>query len=361
MWHGQRSLEATLRRGSLQERNYSDFCLILPEQNYFEVADETGLVHAKELSVSSLDEFELWWNALSSRLAMWYPVSIEGDVKSDIEGRTSSELSIFGTDPQKKENCTSSTDRPSIPLKFGKFSMVTKADYQGSFPTSVANKSETFGIVVTGFGESRMDQTSLVVFFKNWRRGDFNRSFSDLTLAARDLGSLELEDISKIVDSEATRDVDVFEVLGLKIPIAQLAAWGSIVVLGIQIYLLLFLKQLSGKLGAEDPGWDVPWIGMDQTKFAQRMLFLTLVLLPCIAVAVLGGRAISLMVADYSDPEVWWKLTMSRQQGIVLGLRSFLVAAVFTAACVLSARSWKYRPKTVQREPMPSCPPQLFE
>ena len=48
---------------------------------------------------------------------------------------------------------------------------------------------------------------------------------------------------------------------------AKLAIWGTVILLGVQIYLLSFLKQLSGKLGPDDAGWDVPWVGMDQTKF----------------------------------------------------------------------------------------------
>ena len=125
-----------------------------------------------------------------------------------------------------------------------------------------------------------------------------------------------------------------------------------------QIYLLLFLKQLSGKLGPDDAGWDVPWGGMDQTQFAQYLLFLTLVLLPCAAIALLGGRATLQITADYHHKTAhfgqftsplwkWSPLVLAKMALILVTLAVSIVSAIL---------SWKYRPR-IKREPsLPSQP-----
>src|SRR5215472_12744194 len=35
-----------------------------------------------------------------------------------------------------------------------------------------------------------------------------------------------------------------------------------------QLYFFLYLGKLDGRLRPDDPGWDVPWIGMDCSKLA---------------------------------------------------------------------------------------------
>ena len=160
-----------------------------------------------------------------------------------------------------------------------------------------------------------------------------------------------MEDIEKILDIEAARGEEVVEVLGFKIPLEQMTLWGTVIVLGVQIYFLLFLKQLESRLTPEDAGWDVPWIGIDQTKLGQYILFLTMVVLPCAALAVLGGHAILSVTADYRDAAGhFWHWPPS-----ILGKIAVILVAL-GAATVLAAFSWKYRPQIAPEPELPEYP-----
>jgi hypothetical protein len=46
----------------------------------------------------------------------------------------------------------------------------------------------------------------------------------------------------------------------------------------------------SRKLKPEDPGWDVPWIGMDSSQLSKTILYVSLVVLPCIAAILLSSE-----------------------------------------------------------------------
>lgn len=118
----------------------------------------------------------------------------------------------------------------------------------------------------------------------------------------------------------------------MKFPAGQATVWGIIILLSVQLYLYLYLKQLNGKLGESDPGWDVPWIGMDTSRPA-RVIFLTTVLvLPCSAVGAL---------ATYSALHRWPSL--ARDSYSVTTDAALTGAFIFAA--ILGALSWKYRPK----------------
>lgn len=209
---------------------------------------------------------------------------------------------------------------------------------EGTYEADIRAKNDTlFPTIVLDvekIDRTELSQQHLASFFGNWKVGEFRRSFTDLQQATKDSKSLELGEIEKILDPQAARG-EVLEILTLKIPIDQVAIWGTVVILGVQVYFVLFLRQLSGKLSHDDAAWDVPWIGMDQTKFAQYVLFLTIVVLPCGAIGALGVRTISLIVADYrSQPEQLW---------LVVAKIATIVGS-FALAVTLAVLSWKHRP-----------------
>src|SRR5262249_10601695 len=115
-------------------------------------------------------------------------------------------------------------------------------------------------------------------------------------------------------------------------------------------YFLLYLKQLSGKLKPGDPGWDVPWVVMDQSPMAYGVSFVTLTGLPCVSIILLTYR--SLLWLSKND---WGRTegTLSLVERIC-GLAAALIAVGY-----LAISSWRHRPQ-VSPEP-PPCPAPLFE
>jgi hypothetical protein len=94
---------------------------------------------------------------------------------------------------------------------------------------------------------------------------------------------------------------------------------------------LTYLRQLSGKLHVDDAGWDVPWIGMNQSSLAVSMFFVSLILLPLLAVALLARQA----------------LTQSRDYIVI---KSGGLISGFAVSLVLGILSWRSRPKLGQDE-----------
>lgn len=177
----------------------------------------------------------------------------------------------------------------------------------------------------------KVSQQMVADQFKNWKVGSFDTSFPDLARAGHDLEALELDDVEKFISSEAAKGTEVFEAFGMKFPAGQITLWGIVVLLGVQLYFFVYLKQLSGKLAQTDAGWDVPWIGMDTSPLAQSIFFLTVVLLPCLAMALLGTHAVS----QLDRPIVWRSWPTAEALG---------VAVAFIPTAVLGLLSWRYRP-----------------
>jgi hypothetical protein len=206
-----------------------------------------------------------------------------------------------------------------------------------------------------------ISQQTLADYFK-WKTGSFDSAFRDLLNAARELEVLEFGDIEKIISAESAKGSEVFEAFGMKFPVGQITFWGIVVLLSVQGYFLIYLKQLSGKLRDDDAGWDVPWIGMNQSGPSKTIFFATTLILPCLALAFLGGRATKEIIADYWEPTNHFvRLTVALRDWrfwILARVIGFLVALLIGIG--LGTLSWKFRPR-LSKEDAPRCSPQLFE
>jgi hypothetical protein len=182
-------------------------------------------------------------------------------------------------------------------------------------------------IPVATCGRLKLTQQKLVERFPNWQGGRFDQSFSDLARAAKGREALSLEDVQRIVSEDAGRGSEVLEIFGLKFPVSGVLAGGIPVILySIQLYFFVYLRRLSEKpLEQSDPGWDVPWIGMDQSRLARCILFATIILLPCLSLG-------------------YWGYRTSLQQGnlwVVVKIMGFIPALIF------GILSWNYRPGSI--------------
>ena len=127
---------------------------------------------------------------------------------------------------------------------------------------------------------------------------------------------------------EINRTSDAFEAFGLKIPAQATTLWGAVLILGVQLYLLTHLIELTRKIDAADPGWEVAWIGIYQRGLARVLFFCSAILLPPITVFVVGYKAVTLSTNITRSVEIQAWLLM-----IVGGLISIIVAAI-TARCL---------------------------
>jgi len=93
-----------------------------------------------------------------------------------------------------------------------------------------------------------------------------------------------------LLSDENTKGAEVFEAFGMKFPAGQITFWGDILLLSVQLYFLVYLRQLSGKLKPDDAGWDVPWIGMNSSATSKVMCCVSFAVMPVVASTCIGWQ-----------------------------------------------------------------------
>jgi hypothetical protein len=214
--------------------------------------------------------------------------------------------------------------------------------------------------------EIPIKQQGLLYFFPNWQTGTFRASFYDLDEATRGYGTLTLDRVNKLLTEENTKSSEVFEAFGMKFPAGQITLWGDILLLSVQLYFLVYLRQLSGKLKPEDAGWDVPWIGMNSSVTAKAISYLSFVILPVVTAICVGWQGAVRASIGYlyrTDQWFWFHLRANPWTWhYTVPLEVFLLILAALASGYLGLLSWKYRPQIAPEPPKPpSCPAQLFE
>ena len=179
-------------------------------------------------------------------------------------------------------------------------------------------------------------------------QGQFASTFPDLALAAAGREDLDLRILAPQIYADAAKGDEAFEAFGMKFPSDQITRWGLVVLICVQLYLFLYLKQLYNKLQPDDPGWDAPWIVMDQSLLARAIVFLSVVVLPIIAADVVMAQAYKQYAVQHGDRAGLRMLWTPKADLIYLG---------FAVSVALSFLSWEYRPRLVE----PRAPLQLFE
>jgi hypothetical protein len=163
-----------------------------------------------------------------------------------------------------------------------------------------------------------------------------------------EVADLPLQDIKEFLHDEAAKGQEVFEAFGMKLPAGKVTLWGEILVLSVQLYFFIYLRQVAGKLRPDDPGWDVPWVSMDTSRLSKTVVFVSLVVLPVAATALLGVQAF-LVWRKTAWPYEGWSRLLHPSEPFALGI------AVIASIC-LGILSWRYRPKVEAEEPSYSSP-----
>ena len=144
---------------------------------------------------------------------------------------------------------------------------------------------------------------------------------------------MDLEDLKRVVAEDAARGNEVLGVFGLKFPVGGAKVWSILVLLCIQLYFVVYLRQLSRrKLEQSDPGWDVPWIGMDQWWVARSLLFITITLLPFISLGSWG------VITSLRQGHLWIVMRNIGFPSLIFGVLPSLILGVL---------SWHYRPGSI--------------
>lgn len=304
---------------------------------------------------TTLTDFASWWDKLNSPRVLVYVDRVKSRGKAGY---------LFGTLPvvpvavfEKSTDLPSDTASSDTPLSAPRL-------YQRQSPVVVwddANSKSPFAFEmdVSEWTEISLLQSSFIGRFCknttdppndrlcNWKTGAFSMSFSDLSRATEGLGSSDLEETRKRLLDSTAKASEVFEAFGMKFPIGQITGWGITAVLVVQFYMLIYLRQLAGKLRLDDPGWDVPGIGMNTSPTAQFAFFFTLIVGPAVAIGLLCGRAgIDILVDSTNGTWRLWQWTWL-PGNLTAAFRVAGLVLAFIWTVMLGLMSWKYRPRLV--------------
>jgi hypothetical protein len=270
-------------------------------------------------------QFRAWWDELldRARTVSFAHVIANGTAK--------------GPDPNEKwvyyDGEVSATPR-GAPVEL-KLNLTSDS---GAYEGTVDEGRTTITLPVTAIEECEIDRAALKRIFPNWGTESFDKAFPDLAKALGSFYEVSIEDMKDRLSQETGKGEESFELFSLKLPVRQLTTWGALILLSLQLYFYLHLSELSKKLGVDDPGWDIPWIGMYESRISRSLFFLSSCAIPTVVVGLLAFYSSSSMLRDLPS---WSAL---RDNKLLVAWMCCFAVAVFASA-LLSFLSWKYRPR----------------
>jgi hypothetical protein len=138
-----------------------------------------------------------------------------------------------------------------------------------------------FNVVL--FFTTTVRQRDVLDLFPGSPPGNFATSFPDLDRATAGIQSLDLDSVSRYLQANSSSS-EVFEAFGLKIPSEQVTAWGTVVILCIQLSLYIYLRGFKNPLEPSDKAWDVGWFAVNDAFLPRSAFFITVFLLPAMTV-----------------------------------------------------------------------------
>src|SRR5262249_32038304 len=130
----------------------------------------------------------------------------------------------------------------------------------------------------------------------DWRthRGQFEEAFPELASMPEELRYVPVDQVASRLRDMQPRAEQQVEVVGLKIPTDDLVRWGTVLLLGAQLYLWIHVRELRGRLKKGSMGWHVAWIGIYRSSFAFAAVVVTTSLLPVLSYWTLLSRTAGL-------------------------------------------------------------------
>lgn len=332
---------------SKPQRGYEDrvvlHCLY-PKENWHQLSN-TNPDWSPSTFPRTLNEFASWWEGLKNPYTIYVPseISDEGQVWGGPKR-------LVGRFVRGTAGTSEKTLRAEIQL-----TLDVREDDDEYFYVAMLDGLRILTIPINQVTGYKVTQGTISRgYLHSVHPGDFGEVFSDLSRASEGgWGDLELETLRGFIHDEASKGPEVFEAFGMKFPSAEVTLWGIILLLSIQLYLLLYLRQLSGKLDPADAAWQVPWIGMNPSGMARCTFFVTVVPLPVLAVMFLIVRRALASLGPRRDLGLPHDLLTILQTSWPPKL--FMILSLFVCFCslVLAAYTWRYRPLPALASPLP--------
>jgi hypothetical protein len=354
-WKGHQQIKAST---SWEKKRKQDAVILtLPEEDW-SLDYRPGHYSALSPFPQTLDNFRLWWNMLGTddyRLRLIIPLATYDGFVYAHDDYAEVPIAKIHLLRLSEPSLVSASGQPKlVKLEIHQIRTGTRTDY-----FYFGKDGESQYVLPLKVQVVDVDR-ELICRIEGWSPGRFDTKFGALAKEANELESEDLEQVEKVLAERLATDSEVFEAFGMKFPNSQVTVWGTLILLAIQLYFFLYLRQLSGKLRPDDPGWDIPWICMNQSFLAQSICFATVIVLPFLAMLLTGSQASLRLTADYWVPDSWDMEVQVKDWDslVLLQIGAYFLASI--AALVLGIASWMFRPRLILNTER-HCSAQLFE
>jgi hypothetical protein len=281
IWIGdQRDYLITLRRRSGQRQHYS---FTLPT----DVVETLGGPDALSTFPKTLREFQQWWDSLSNDIYMVKPYVFAQE-------KTRSEPDFMFPSDYDSAQITLDFHRPIAPPAkiyivhipergMGCNSFYFKNEHgillRPAIEIPIEDGADIVQVPVIACSVLRFNRRMLVKRFNTWGASDYDAAFGPLKAESVGLGDVSLDEAASGLRSRLDKLDHEVEIGGLKFQFADLPFWGVLVVLTLQLYLALNIKELWVVLRKEAP-IRVSWLVVSASLPALCFSLLALCVLP---------------------------------------------------------------------------------
>jgi hypothetical protein len=307
---------------------------------------------------NSLVSFQKWWDSLDDRhFIVYFPTSVFEKAEV-IENRHLPKQKLYAnaqiySGGEWGNLLLSNIGKRSFrfPKKAGNVTMTVQGAKDENPDTHFADAldfvydgSNSVDFVVSGFSYVRLNRKAFCAYLR-LPEGLADYTFYDLRQIA-DLNGVEnLDKLEEILSKSDVSESPSFEAFGVKFPADLATVAGIAVMLSMQLYFFVYLRKFSGSLKADDPGWDVPWIGMDSSTLAAGLFFTTVLIIPASALIILSAEATVRFTRGYWRPHLFPVSSMPW----IVDLKIALITAAVLLSVYLGVLCWKYRPRVAIR------------
>jgi hypothetical protein len=287
----------------------------------------------REQETGSLVAFRKLWDRMADdlRVATWPYLRQWGDIIALDRGNW--EYFPVNVLPRKADDVDESLElTPISGTELDTITGHTSIEYALAFYDlhyALANPDHSLLLGISVVNESPLDaQRALKEKYPSLIVGKFENSFRELDRLTRGLQKDTIEELSNwLADQESQHRGESFEAFGIKFPAGATVLWGMLIILCIQLYFLLHLMELSPKLSPDDPGLEVPWIGLYPSAVSRLVLITSTLILPVLTIAVLPMN---------------WQALSARKIAPLFSIRAVAVGVSIAASTGFSLALWKH-------------------
>lgn len=154
----------------------------------------------------------------------------------------------------------------------------------------------------------------------NWKKGGFEYNFSELDELTLGYQDLPIKKIKMILSKDMERSFDSIDLFGVKVPYEIIKRFGIIILLGTQIFFLIYLFSLI-KIWDEKVETNIPWLVLHTDIYSKIVYVTSTILYPLIATCTIYVLNFSSMLMRFSS--IFWNSTLTLLE-VLISIAIFL-------------------------------------